>query len=325
MIVLGDTVADLLRAWLEAKRHDIKPTTLESYTRTIEQEIIPALGAVPVQSLKPATLKDFYTKKLTEKRATGCDGARCVQLCHLRLSQALDDAVNMDLIPRNVCDSVKPPRVVSKEKSVWEPEQTRTFLDVARTSGDGAVWVVLAATGMRRGEALGLRWADVAEHDNTLRVSQQVNVVEGAPYVQKTAKTDDSARRVPVDAAVIAVLKQHRAKQNEKHLQAGAAWQNNDLVFCTRDGKPLNPSNVLADFYALCDRAGLPKLNIHGLRHSYATLAIKRGDDIKAVSEVLGHRSIDITLRTYHHVGVKEHRAVAATIGAALFGAQEAI
>ncbi len=89
MIVLEETTADLLRSWLDAKRHDIKPTTLESYTRTIEKEIIPALGEVPVQALKPATLKDFYTKKLTEKHATGRDGARCVQLCHMRLSQAL--------------------------------------------------------------------------------------------------------------------------------------------------------------------------------------------------------------------------------------------
>lgn len=315
-----DTMADLMRAWLDAKRCDLRPTTLGSYTHSIERYILPRLGAVQVQQLTAPMLRDFYTGLLTEKRARGGDGARTVQLAHLRIKQALGEAVDLGIVPRNVADLVKPPRVVTREKRVWEPADTRRFLDVARDDPHGPLWTLLAATGMRRGEALGLRWQDVDEREGTLRVSQQVNAVGGAPLIQTRPKTGDSARVVPVDPSVVAALKAHRAAQNARRLQAGPDWEDHGLIFTTGQGRPLNPNNALRTFYALCKRAGLDSISIHGLRHSYATLALTSGEDIKAVSEVLGHANVGVTLAVYHHVGKKQHRAVASAVGAALFG-----
>lgn len=188
------TMAELLRYWLETyAQHRVRATTYDCYCGTITKHLIPGLGAIPVQKLTPAHLQQFYA----DKRASGA-GPRVVQLCHQRLKQALAMAVNLGLVSRNVADAVAAPKMPPPELSVWTSEEAQRFSEVARQSHYGPIWLVLAATGMRRGEALGLRWQDVDWDGKVLRVRQQVVMVAGAPRIQPP-KSRSAYRSLPID------------------------------------------------------------------------------------------------------------------------------
>ena len=309
------TVAELLRYWLETyARHHVRPGTLEGYEYTINGHIIPALGTVPVQRLTAQQLQQFYSDKLT----AGCS-PRTVQLCHLRLKQALRMAVEMGLVARNVADVVRSPRVEQREMRTWSAAQAQQFLAVAAQSSYGPIWMLLLATGMRRGEALGLRWQDVDVEQRVVHVRQTVTVVRGAPHVGPP-KSKSSRRAVPVPAQVMAALREHRARQNAQRLSLGALWQDNDLVFATAVGTPINPNNLTRDYDRWVKRAGVPRIRIHDQRHTHVTLALAAGANIKAVSQRVGHAKTSITMDLYAHVLPEQHLDVSDRVGAALFG-----
>ncbi len=309
------TVKEVLELWLDTyARHHTQPTTFEGYERTIRAYLIPGLGALSVQKLTAEHIQVFYSARLTEGR-----GARTVQLCHLRLKQALSMAVKMGLVARNVADQATPPRVTAKEMETWDASQARTFLAVAAHSSYGPLWIVALATGMRRGELLGLRWADVDLERGMVSIRQTVGLVAGAPVV-KTPKSKASRRTIPVQQEVIAALREHKARQNARRLALGAIWEDHDLVFTTGAGKPVNPNNLAADYNRLVAAAGVPRIRVHDLRHTHVTLALQSGAHLKAVSERVGHAKTSITMDVYAHVSRQQHEEVADKIGAALFG-----
>jgi integrase len=221
---------------------------------------------------------------------------------------------------RNVAEAVTPPRTQARLMQTWDAEQARRFLEVAQQSGYGPIWVVFLATGMRRGEVLGLRWQDVDIARRTLSVQQTVGVLHGAPET-KLPKTINSLCDVPVQEDVIAALRAHRCRQNVRRLALGAIWEDHDLVFPAANGRPINPNNLDRDFGRWVSRAGVLRIRIHDLRHTFVTLAIAAGANNKAISEVLGHAAdIAITLRTYAHVLQQQRADVTDRMGAVLFG-----
>jgi integrase len=313
------TVAQMMQYWLDTyARHRCAAKTVDDYERTIRVHIIPALGAIQAQKLTPDVLQKFYGDKL----AAGC-GPRTVELCHLRLSQALDQSVKLGLLTRNVADLVTPPRVPRKPRQTWDEEQARRFLAVADQSGRGPIWIVALATGMRRGELLGLRWQDVDFERDILSVRQTVGALRGKPDV-KPPKTRSSIRDVPVPAEVMAALREHRRRQNEQRLALGPVWEDNDLVFAAANGRPIYPDNLKRDFERLVHLAGVPRIRIHDQRHTHVTLAIAAGADIGAVSQRIGHSRTSITMDVYHHVLPRKHLEVSDKVGAVLFGQRAA-
>jgi integrase len=313
------TVAQMMQYWLDTyARHRCAAKTVDDYERTIRVHIIPALGAIQAQKLTPDVLQKFYGDKL----AAGC-GPRTVELCHLRLSQALDQSVKLGLLRRNVADLVTPPRVPRKPRQTWDEEQARRFLAVADQSGRGPIWIVALATGMRRGELLGLRWHDVDFERGILSVRQTVGALRGKPDV-KPPKTRSSIRDVPVPVDVMAALREHRRRQNEQRLALGPVWEDNDLVFAAANGRPIYPDNLKRDFERLVHLAGVPRIRIHDQRHTHVTLAIAAGADIGAVSQRIGHSRTSITMDVYHHVLPRKHLEVSDKVGAVLFGQRAA-
>lgn len=287
------TVALLLDRWLsDVAAHNVKPSTLEDYAATIRTHVVPALGGVIAQKLTVDQVQAFYTAKLR-------DGAspRTVQLCHLRLSQALRQGVRWNLLPRNVCDFAKPPRVEYQRGDVWSVDEGRTFLETADRDGLHPFWLLALKTGMRRGELLGLRWRDLDLDRGMAHVRQSVIVFDGKPCIQ-TPKTAAAQRAVKLSPDVVAALRTHRKAWLARRV-AAAEWRDSDLIFCTRTGGPVNPNNIARAYEALVKRAGVRRIRFHDLRHTHATWLLQSGQPVKVVSERLGHAKVSITLDTY--------------------------
>jgi len=309
------TVGEFLTHWLDTvAAYRVRPTTLEDYRYTVERQIIPALGSIPVQRLTAAHVQAFYA----EKRAAGC-GARTVQLCHLRLSQALKQGVRWGTVTRNVCDAVDAPRSKAKPGKTWTPGEARQFL--AGTEGDALcpLWSLALTTGARQGELLGVRWQDLDFDRATLTIRQAVAVHKGRVIIQEP-KSRAALRTIALPVESVAALRAHRVRQATARLATADAYADHDLVFATALGTPVHPSNVLRAFYRLIERTGVPRITFHGLRHTHATWLIANGTPITTVSERLGHAKSSITLDTYAHVVARTRDEAALAISGLLFG-----
>jgi integrase len=303
----------LLDEWLPAMQPPrVRPSTWLSYQRNLERHVIPALGEIELQRLTPAHLTRFYRTLLTGGRLDGRGGlsAKSVKNIHGALHPALKDAVRWGYVARNVADAADPPKVVTPEMQVWTPAQIRTFLTHVRDDRLYAAWMLFATTGMRRGEVAGLRWVDVdlaagrvTPRKPRVEVNYKVHVSE-----PKTAK---GKRSLALDPTTAAALREHRARQAEERLIVGPGWQDSGLVFTWGDGRPLHPERFSRWFERLAREAGLPKIRLHDVRHSYATAALAAGVPAKVISERLGHANIAITMDTYSHVlpGMDERAA----------------
>lgn len=179
----------------------------------------------------------------------------------------------------------------------------RGFLGRSRDDSDGyhPLWVVLSTTGLRRGEALGLRWSDVDLDTGRVRIVQTVIQIRGAVSMGEP-KTDRGRRAITLDDGTVAALRAHRHEMNEQRLLVGADFTDHDLLFRLPSGEPLHPDAVSATFERQVRRYGLPRLTLHGLRHTWATLALESGVHPRVVQERLGHSTIAITLGIYSHV-----------------------
>jgi integrase len=246
-------------------------------------------------------------------RPQGLD-RRTVNYVHTILHRAFKDAVRWGRLARNPADAADPPRAGQKSDGVhaWDAPTLRSFLDASRSSGDRlhALWVLLATTGMRRGEAIGLRWSDVDLETGRLRVVQTITQTRSTVTVGEP-KTARGRRSVALDASTVAVLRDHRRRMLEERLLVGPDFADEGLVFHQPDGACLRPDAVSAMFLRRVHQYGLGRLTLHGLRHTWATLALEQGIHPRVVQERLGHSTIAITLGIYSHVAPTLHAEAA--------------
>jgi integrase len=269
----------------------------------VERHIVPALGGVLLQGLTPGHLTAFYRTLMDDGRRDRRGGLapKSVRNIHGVLHAALRDAVRWGYLSRNVANLADLPKGMAPEMRVWSPGQLRAFLDQVRGDSLYAAWLLLATTGMRRGEVAGLRWPDVDLEVG--RVSpRRPRVVVNYEVVVSEPKTAKGRRSLALDPATVAALREHRTRQLEQRLAVGPRWQESGLVFTWPDGRPIHPERFSRWFEQHARAAGLPKIRLHDVRHSYATAALSAGIPAKVVSERLGHATIAITMDTYSHV-----------------------
>jgi len=252
-----------------------------------------------------------------------------VHYVHTILRAALKDALRWNRIVRNPTDAAVPPSdssIKSGQPKTWTGDELRAFLAFSEDSRYLPPWLFLATSGCRRGEGLGLKWDDIDLDNATAIISRQVVTVSGILRVKELPKTK-RGHMISLDPTTITILRSWRATQNEERLLVGAGYQDDGFVFCKPDGTPTHPERFSREFdrkQLQCNRAHpgapLPRLSLHGLRHTCATLALQVGIDIKIVSDRLNHSTTNITREIYTHVTPPTKSDAAARVADEIFG-----
>lgn len=309
------TVGAYLSSWLEAMRPNLRPRTWTRYEQLVRVHG-GAISGLALTKLAPEHLERLYADRI----AAGV-GAMTVRHLHARLHRALTQAARRGLVGRNVASLVSPPRAPRHEMVTLTEEQTRAFLRAATGERLEGLYVLAVTTGMRQGELLALRWANVDIDGGSLQVRQSLQFVGGGEYVFTAPKTAKSRRKVELTKVAVAALRRHRALQVEERLAAAGGWEDLDLVFANEVGRPIDGTNLARRSYArILKRAGLKRIRFHDLRHTAATLLLGRGINPKIVSEQLGHAQIAITLDLYSHVTPTMQREAVNALDAVLEG-----
>ena len=322
----SQTLGDYLtQVWLPSTAASVRPSTLQSYEQTIRSYILPRLGTPRLQEVTAPTINSLYAYLLRKGRVRQPGGLskKTVRNVHVVLHKALQDAVEWSLLSVNPASKARPPtpdQAPSRDLITWSVSELRRFLDHAHLSAPALFPAILttAATGMRRGEVLGLRWRDVDLDGRRLSIRQTlISVSYEIRY--STPKTKRGRRSVTIDHHTVAALREHRASQLRQRLTAGPAWEDSDLVFCQADGTPIHPDYFSHAFTRIVETSGLPRIRLHDLRHTHATLALQAGIHPKVVSERLGHANTSITMDIYSHVTPSMQEEVAELVSGLLF------
>jgi integrase len=290
------TIAQYLNWWLEnIVRIKVRPRVYlfyESYTRLY---FVPHLGRIQLAKLTPQHVQSMYTSLLERL------SPQTVRHCHAVLKTALHRAVRMNLLARSVMDVVEPPRVAREPVRALGVQEVKAFVEAARHDRLSCLYLTAMMTGLRQGELFGLRWRDVDFERRTVGVSFAVQRRKG-PWRLVEPKSATSRRTVAIPAFLAEALREHRGRQLRERL-AATRWEDHDLVFCSTVGTPLEGTNVLhRSFRKILERAGLPRIRFHDLRHTAASLLLSQGEHPKVVQERLGHSSIALTMDLYSHL-----------------------
>ncbi|HEU0114482.1 MAG TPA: tyrosine-type recombinase/integrase [Thermomicrobiales bacterium] len=313
-----ETVAAYLTRWMAHIKPTLRGSTIHTYEKCIRLYIEPGIGRLRLGKLDASDIAALESEMVAAGHSTAT-----VRLVHGIIAAALKQAVAWRLIERNEARLVKQPKLPDDPmRALTPPETTRVFAAADRTPL-AALWRLAASCGLRRGELLGLQWQDIDFERGTLSVQRQVTR-HGNQWVIAPPKTDRSRRLVALSASTLAALRAHRAAQNKDRLKAGALWAAEDWVFCDALGRRLGISALEGAHERLEKAAAVEHFRLHDLRHTGATLALVAGVHPKVVQEMLGHKSVAMTLDRYSHVAESMQKEAAEAIEALLERAKDA-
>ena len=305
------TVGQWMDEWFEAyARVKVRPSSHQTYKGYIENHIKPNIGDIPIEKLTSLQLQKFYRLLLAEGRIPRIESekqpkglsAKTVRNINQVISSAMDMAVRHKLILTNPTEGCELPKVEHREMKKLPAERLGAFLREAKESGVYELYYLDLATGLRRGELLGLKWEDIDLQNGIIHVRRQVARVDGE-VKELPLKTKNSYRNISISQDAVAMLTEMEAHRSS------------DYVFPSSTGGPISPDSVNNMLHRVLKRAGLPSIRFHDLRHTFATLALQNGVDIKTVSGMLGHFSAGFTLDTYAHVTTSAQKEAARTMG----------
>lgn len=314
----GMTVGQYLESWVagtladQVAADDLRPSKRDSYAHMVERHIAPYIGRYRLEELKPPHLRAWIAglRAITSQRGRPLS-ARTIQLAHATLRRALNDAVRDELVPRNVALLVQPGRILRTTVAPLTMAEAKALLATAAEDRLFALWLVLVSLGLRRGEALALRWSDLDLEARTVRISRSLQRRHtGEPsrrgryrgeLVEVPPKTAGSIRMLALPASLTAALMEHRTRQLRERL-AAKAWVDPDLMFTSTAGTWIDPQNLYHAWHSLCTRAGVRRCRPHNLRHTAASFLLLQGADMRTVMDQLGHTRMATTSDLYTHV-----------------------
>ena len=306
------TTGQCLDVWIENyAKLQVRASSHKTYQGFIENHIKPALGDIPLEKLTATELQRLY-KYLLENGRLECMESRnkpkglsveTVRNINQMISSALNCAVEQRLIPSNPTKGCVLPKLERKEMKILPPESLGTFFEEARRSGVFELYYIDLATGLRRGELLGLKWSDIDLDKDIIHVRRQV-LRQNGEVVEAPLKIENSYRNIAIGADAVKVLK--------------GMEQKDEYVFPTPFGGPMSPDSVLHMLQRVLKRAGLERIRFHDLRHTFSVLALQNGVDVKTLSAMLGHCSAGFTLDTYAHVTTSMQKQAANAVGSFL-------
>ena len=308
------TLGQWLDTWMENyAKLQVRASSYKTYQGFIKNHIKPTLGDMPLEKLTAMDLQRLY-KYLLESGRLECTESRnkpkglsvkTVRNINQMISSALNCAVEQRLIPANPTKGCVLPKLERKEMKILPPESLGTFFEEARRSGVFELYYIDLATGLRRGELLGLKWSDIDLTKGIIHVRRQV-LRQNGEVVEAPLKTKNSYRNIAIGADAIKVLK--------------GMEQKDEYVFPSPFGGPMSPDSVLHMLQRVLKRAGLERIRFHDLRHTFSVLALQNGVDVKTLSAMLGHYSAGFTLDTYAHVTTSMQKQAANAVGNFLSG-----
>lgn len=296
----------LLNEWLPAVETELEPNTFVNVKAHLDRHIIPALGDIPIQRLTPEKIKAFYGGLLKKPKAwgTGTLSKTTVQRIHATLHKALETLVDSRRLAINPARKAKP-RVPKSERKpevrAWRGQELDAFLHHVADDDLFALWRLLSWTGLRRGEAAGLKWDDVDFEARTVAVRRAVGVASYTTHV--TTPKSGQSRVIDLDDVTVRALRAHLRNRKALCLELGLPQPSSDSpVFVEPDGTPIHPQRISKLFDAKVRQTQLPRIRLHDLRHTHASLLIQSGANVKVVQERLGHSNVLTTLNTYAHL-----------------------
>lgn len=289
------TLGKYLQGWLEDVRPSLAPATWRKHESICRVHLVPALGGYRLSDLSVGVVNGF----LANSRAD----AQTRRHWRSTLRRALGDAIRDGLIVRNVAGLAAPPRLTRRERPTLNADEARVLMDGTRDDPLHPLWVLAVTTGMRLAEMLALTWEDVNLDAATVTVTTTLHRIDGQ-WQRRDTKTDKSRRTVHLPPVTVTALR--------------AIWRPAGMVFVSRNGYPLHGSNLPRELHAATDRLGLPRVNIHDLRHSAATILYAMGVPLEAIADMLGHSTSRITADLYRHRVEAIQRDAAAAMERAL-------
>lgn len=305
------TLKDFIGKWItEYAEKNLAPKTIFRYKQMIDSRIIPALGHLKIEKLKPIHFVEFYNN-LQENgiRLDGKDGglsARTIGHHHRLLHNILQCAVKWQLLHSNPLDTVDPPKVKKSEADFYNEDEVQELINKLYAISDKEfkykVAIILTlSSGLRLGELTGLKWDNVNFDTNTINIVQSSQYLPGQGTFIKDPKNNTSIRTLVIPKPVMDLLAKHENKEKEKRFGCGTLWNDTGFVFTQWDGKPMYPSTPSRWFSKFLKANNLRSITFHQLRHTSATLLINENVNIREVSKRLGHSNTSTTLNIYSH------------------------
>ncbi len=288
-------------------------TTVYGYRKIIENHLAEALGDVPIQKLSPQQLQQYYTMLMRDKGLA----PNTVRRHHDLLSCCLHFAMRQDVILRCPTERVEPPRVIPKEARFYSPEHLKQLYTLVEGHWLELIVKLAGSLGLRREEICGLRWERVDFDLRKIHI-KAARTAAGANIILKETKNRSSTRVLHMTDELFRLLKRERARQAELRLAMGADWPDSGLVAVDAKGQPYSPNAVSLAFTRFIRRSGLPPITLHGLRHTFATVASAQGAPLFDIGKALGHSTPSTTGRIYTHLLDQTHAATLDRVAAAL-------
>jgi integrase len=290
------TLTQFLEEWLSLKKLTDRAKTFRDRKLTIKNHINPALGAIRVQQLSSRHIQKWVAG-ISEELAPST-----VKNYFSVLRAALEHAIKMEIIKSNPCGVIALPKVIRNEHAILSPDEIDVLLKHLQGKYLHDIVIMGLATAMRISEIIALQWADVDWDNPAVIIRHNVVFIPREGFIEGPPKTESSIRRIALPDFCLAMLKEHHVEQLRQRFKSGAKWQNRDLVFSNKFGGFRFYGGVWRDLKTALLKCGLCHIGTHGLRHTAVTLLIAAGVPIKAIQEILGHKSISMTLDIYGHL-----------------------